>query len=269
MKTFLKFLRILSYIFPTAAAYKALSLFLTPKKYKRPEPEKPWYNSARKNKLQCGYAVNEWGVEGAPKVLLVHGWEGRASQMGAFAQPLVRAGFHVIALDGPAHGDSDGEQTNAGEYSRALVSVQNELGHLKAVVGHSFGGGCSILAMNMGMRADKFVTISSPSDYAQVVVGFLKFVKMSPMAERAFYSLLTHRAGLKIDELSISQLGSKLNIPILIVHDENDKEVPFINAENLKAAWSQAELLKTENLGHRRILKDDRVIQEIVGFIYE
>ncbi len=266
---FLKILNFVSYIFPTAAAYKAIGLFLTPKKHQRPLAEKPWFESARKRKLKCGYAVNEWGVLGCPKVLLVHGWEGRGSQMGAFAEPLVSAGYHVIALDGPAHGDSEGHETNAGVFSRALVTVQKELGPLRALIGHSFGGGCSILAMDMGLQTEKFVTISSPSDYAQVVQGFLNFVKMSPMANRAFYKILTYKAQLQLTDLSISKMGAKLNIPILIVHDQNDKEVSFVNAINLHEAWSQSELLKTEGLGHRRILKDNTVIQKVVDFIYE
>lgn len=266
---FLKFLYFMSYIFPTAAAYKASGLFLTPKKYKRPEAEKIWYASARKNKLKSGIGVNEWGMPGRPKVLLVHGWEGRGSQMGAFADPLVRAGYHVIAVDGPAHGDSEGSETNAGVFSRALVSVQKEIGSFHAVIGHSFGGGCSILAIDMGLQTEKLVTISSPSDYAQVVQGFLDVVQISLIAQKAFYKILTYKAQLELADLSITQLGAKLKIPILIVHDQNDKEVQFSNAISLHEAWSQSQLLKTEGLGHRRILKDEAVIQRVVSFIHE
>jgi dienelactone hydrolase len=62
----------------------------------RPAAEQIWYEAARKRKLSNDLAVNEWGAEGNPKVLLVHGWEGRGSQMGAFAETLALEGYHVL-----------------------------------------------------------------------------------------------------------------------------------------------------------------------------
>lgn len=263
----LKFIYYSSFIFPTLAARKAISLFLKPKKHQRPAAEAVWYEAARKRKLSNGLAINEWGMDGNPKVLLIHGWEGRGSQMGAFAEPLVAEGYHVIALDGPAHGDSSGEETNAGIYSRALAAVQQELGHVVAIVGHSFGGGCSILATSFGMKVDKLVTISSPSDYAKVVQNFLDFVHLSPWSEKVFYNILSYRAQVKLQDINISTWGRALAIPILVIHDKNDKEVRYQNALNLHEAWSQSELLTTEGLGHRRILKDKAVIDRVVQFI--
>lgn len=263
----LKFIYSISFLFPTLAARKAMSLFLKPKKHQRPAAEIVWYQSARKRKLSNGLAINEWGEDGNPKVLLVHGWEGRGSQMGAFAEPLVAEGYHVIALDGPAHGESQGEETNAGVYSRALVEVQKELGQVVASVGHSFGGGCSILAASFGMKVDKLVTVSSPSDYSKVVQNFLDDVKLSPWAEKAFYKILTYKAQVKLQDIHISTLGRALNIPILVIHDKNDKEVRYQNALNLHEAWPHSQMMTTEGLGHRRILKDKAVIDRVVQFI--
>lgn len=262
-----KFIYYISFIFPVLAARKAISLFLKPKKHHRPAAEAVWYEAARKRKLSNGLAVNEWGVDGNPKVLLIHGWEGRGSQMGAFAEPLVAEGYHVIALDGPAHGDSPGDETNAGIYSRALVAVQKELGPVVASVGHSFGGGCSILAASLGMKVDKLITVSSPSDYAKVVQNFLDFVKLSPWSEKAFYKILTFKAQVKLQDINISTIGRALNIPILVIHDKNDKEVRYQNALNLHEAWSHSQIMTTEGLGHRRILKDKAVIDRVVQFI--
>ena len=51
-------------------------------------------------------AVWDWG-EG-PTVLLVHGWNGAAAQLAGYVQPLVDAGYHVVAFDQPGHGHSSG-----------------------------------------------------------------------------------------------------------------------------------------------------------------
>jgi len=46
-----------------------------------------------------------WG-EG-PVVLLTHGWNGRATQLWKFSDPLVDSGFRVVALDMPGHGQAE------------------------------------------------------------------------------------------------------------------------------------------------------------------
>ena len=58
-----------------------------------------------------------------------------------------------------------------------------------------------------------------------------------------------------------------LQVPALIVHDRDDREVPFHDAERLTARWPGAHFYPTEGLGHRRILKDDDVIRRAVEFV--
>ena len=50
------------------------------------------------------------------KVLLVHGWSGRSTQLFAFADKLLENGFMVISFDGPAHGKSTGRTTMMPEF---------------------------------------------------------------------------------------------------------------------------------------------------------
>ncbi|WP_408528934.1 alpha/beta hydrolase [Paraburkholderia fungorum] len=78
------------------------------------------------------------GGEGKP-VLLCHGRESRASHLGAFIQPLIAAGFSVIAYDAPAHGDSPGGTASVVSFGRALISVANEIGPPEGLVSHSLG----------------------------------------------------------------------------------------------------------------------------------
>ncbi len=264
---FLKILKIVSYLFPYIGARWALKLFLTPRRFNRPESEKDWFNSADKKTLLCGYAINCWGNKSDPKILLVHGWEGRGAQLGAFAGPLVAQNFYVIALDGPAHGDSPGTQTNAGVFSKSLYEVQKELGDIHSVIAHSFGGGCALIATRLGFVTKKIVTIASPSDYLQVVNSFFDFVKVSPFSKKMAFQILEKKAGLKVSEINIASISQNLKIPGLIVHDENDKEVLSKNALVLNQAWPGSQILMTQGLGHRRILKDTFVIDEIIDFV--
>lgn len=247
---------------------KSSSTFLTPKKYKRPEAEQAWYNEAIKRSLKSGLAINEWNPSGEKKVLLVHGWEGRGSQMGAFVQPLVNQGFHVIALDGPAHGDSPGKKLNAGLYSQSLVEIQNELGSIDTVIAHSFGGGCSVIACHKGLQINKLVIIASPSDYFWVIRSFLDVLNLSELAEKRFIRILQKESKLHFDQLNISELGTQVQSKILLVHDKNDKDVPVNNAYVMNSYWpNHSELFITEGLGHRRILKDSIVVRKVTDFV--
>src|SRR3712207_6641379 len=51
-------------------------------------------------------AVWEWG--NGPTVALVHGWGSRAARLAVHVEPLLGAGFSVVAFDAPAHGESEG-----------------------------------------------------------------------------------------------------------------------------------------------------------------
>ena len=49
-----------------------------------------------------------WG-RGERAVLLLHGWQGRASQFAPLVRELVAEGFRVTSFDAPAHGASGGQ----------------------------------------------------------------------------------------------------------------------------------------------------------------
>ena len=57
--------------------------------------------------------------------------------------------------------------------------------------------------------------------------------------------------------------------PLLVLHDRQDREVPFEHGAALAAAWPGARLQPLANLGHRRMLREPRVLEEIVDFLRE
>ena len=263
----MRILKYLSFLFPKTIANKALKLFLTPEKIDRPESELPWYNSSKKSMVAGKYAAYEWGDSKEPIVLLIHGWAGRGTQLYSFIDPLILAHYRVVALDGPAHGDSLGTQTNAVQFSLFLKEAQENLGKVHAIIAHSFGAGSSVLATANGMQVAKLVLIAGPSDYSKIVNDFLKIVQLGKRSQKYFIEILSQIAKREISELRISKIGSKLATPTLVVHDKGDKEVSFQHALDIKTEWPNSELLATEGLGHRRILRDPETIKKVIGFI--
>jgi pimeloyl-ACP methyl ester carboxylesterase len=55
--------------------------------------------------------------------------------------------------------------------------------------------------------------------------------------------------------------------PLLVIHDREDKQIPFGMGKAIAAAWQGAELLSTRGLGHNRILRDPEVVRSAIDFI--
>src|SRR6478735_2928342 len=86
----------------------AASVYLRPMRATRKMPrELAYLETARRFVLPTSsgeLAAWQWGEAERPLVGVLHGWEGHGAQLGAFAAPLVAAGFRVLAFDAPGHG---------------------------------------------------------------------------------------------------------------------------------------------------------------------
>lgn len=246
-------------------AQAALQLFMTPRRL----PPRDWESGLQRQgkplTFANGLAATVFG-EG-PRVLLAHGWEGRGMNLGKFIAPLTASGYQAIALDGPAHGASPGEQTNPVNYARAMVAVGHELGPLAGVIAHSMGAASTALALQQGLDAAKAVLIAGPSSISGVLERFAQLTRLpEPVAER-FYQLVADYVGIPADELEIARVAADLRTPALIIHDAGDTEVPFADGLAVATNWPASRFFVTKGLGHRRILLDSGVIAMSVSFI--
>jgi pimeloyl-ACP methyl ester carboxylesterase len=254
-----------SHIWPGAAAEFAMRRFLSTTRYPRPAEEIAVLQNARSRQFKNGVQGWTWGQ--GPRVLLVHGWDGRGSQLSSFVEPLTTAGFEVTAIDGPAHGDTAGEMTNIAEFARALIFIQQECGEFHAVIAHSFGAGASLIASSWGLKTQGLVLIACPSDILDVFQKFANFFKLSKRARTLFQQKVEIKAGIKMSEVVLEDASKIQNLEVLVVHDRNDKEIDFAHAAKLAKAFSKGQILETEGLGHRRILKSSDVVRSCVKFV--
>lgn len=211
-------------------------------------------------------AVYSWGA--GPLILLVHGWSGRGAQMGAFADPLVQAGYRVIAFDAPAHGRSTGEDTNLPEIGDVLLELVRQHGPLHAVIAHSFGVLATLYAIGEGLNLARVVGISPPSSIEGLIDKFAQGLSIPTAALEVMRTLFEARFGLDAwQRFSPVRLAQSTTVDALIVHDDTDREVPCQEGEALAKAWPGARMLRTSGLGHRRILRDSQVIAEAIAFV--
>lgn len=223
-------------------------------------------------------AVQRWGQ--GPLVMLVHGWNGRGSQLGAFVEPLVSAGYQVVAFDAPGHGASSGSSSSMVEFANAFDAVVDSVKPffqpLAGVVAHSMGGAAVTFALGRAEVRQRVEPVARPPRLAFIappidVADFLRTVSnelgLSQRTQSALRSALERKVGLRVEDLHALRHAPAMTAPLLVLHDEEDRAVPVACGQALAQAWPGAELITTRGLGHSRILRDPAVVSTVVAHV--
>jgi len=216
-----------------------------------------------------GLKLARWTLGQGPRVVLVHGWNGRGAQLLGFARALVDAGFSVTLFDLPGHGDSGGHAASVVHAGRALRTLTTALGEVHAVVGHSMGSAAALLAFAHGLQVKRSVHLAGPSSLTPMVKGLARAHGLGPSDAAAFAGWVEGFIGTRIGCVDLERLQHGLRHPGLIVHDPEDRTVPVAASEALHAAWAGSRFERVAGLGHRRLLLDNGVIARSVAFITE
>jgi len=254
---------------PRLAARWAERLFCSPPRRPISERMAAWLAGGRRFDLPVGrrrVAAWSWGERGTG-VLLVHGWGSRGARFVDLGGALLASGFRVVTFDAPGHGASSGRLSSGPEFTRAALAVATAVGPVSAVVGHSLGGFAAALAIESGLAARRAVFIApsaNPNTYSAQFASLLgvRDPVMASMQER-----LERRLGFEWKRMDVPRFAPAMRIPLLIIHDRDDREVRWDDGAAIAAAWPGAELVTTSGLGHHRIVSDAAVIQQVLGFL--
>jgi pimeloyl-ACP methyl ester carboxylesterase len=251
------------------AAHVAAELFLkSPPRRRTSDRERAALAAGTRFSVRSGpdtLSAVKWGH--GPAVLLVHGWGGSGAQLESFVGPLVRAGFSAIVLDAPAHGESTGRSLSITLFADAISRIAARVGKLHGIIAHSFGAPASALAIRRGLEVERLVFIGPPADALDWFRRFSAELGFSEELELAAKRRVEQRVGIDFDQLNAHALGSALSVPLLVIHDELDAEVPVQDGARVAASAANATLVTTRGLGHRRILRDSGVIGQAVTFL--
>lgn len=212
-----------------------------------------------------------WGD--GPVVYLMHGWGGRGAQFEALVEPLVAAGHRVVLFDAPSHGDSDAgpagpRRTHGLEFARALDDVFKEFGPAEAVVAHSLGTIATYLTLRFGwLGTQRLVFIAPMVESASLFDQFQGALGFGARTRRAFDRAVDEFVGIQVAEFDARvQATYSEPLPTLVVADQSDWQTPYDDAVDFAQSVG-AELVTTEGLGHRRILRDAHVVRTVVDYV--
>jgi len=263
--------RFLQSVSNTLAARFLSHLFETPPKFKIPEREETFRKSAQSEVLhipdiQKDITVFSYGYSKS-KVLLLHGWSGRGSQLYHLADKILENRMMVISVDAPAHGLSSGKKTNMLEYIRAIEEIDKKYGPFDYAIGHSWGGMTLLNALGKKLKLKKAVIIGADNKISEVISGFVKKFQVDQSVTPVIIAHYCKLLKVQMDQFDSEKVAARIDIPVLVIHDTKDAFVPVSSAIEIRQQLKKGSLLITNGLGHHKIFKDPEVIQKIINFI--
>lgn len=260
--------RVLWQAAPRRAVERAMRLMLTPPRHYFPDAELEAMEEASllPVPLTSGRLIAwRWGRAADPAVVLVHGWGGRGTQLRGFIEPLLARGFSVVAYDAPGHGMTGGAESSLPHFLHGLNAVIDHLGQVHAVIGHSLGGAVAAMALARRPAVKRGVLIAPPASLADSSRRLAAALQWPEPLRAAMQRRIESRFGLDWSRFEAERASGEQ--PLLVIHDAQDREVPFGDGRRHVNSWPRARLLETRGLGHRRVLDDPAVIEASADFI--
>ncbi|WP_192181093.1 alpha/beta hydrolase [Mesorhizobium amorphae] len=206
-------------------------------------------------------------------VLVIHGWRSRTEYMRALIEGYRGAGYRVVSLDLPGHGQSQGRRLNMVNAVDAARVVGEWFGPFAVIVGHSFGGAVAANAVAGSVKgiqpvaADRLVLIAAPSSLPAIFDDFSRMLNVGPRSQTAMADQVKKLSGRPLAEFTGDRQLAEAPVPTLVIHAPDDREVSADHARRYAGAGDHVRLHWAEGLGHRRILADKGVVEHAVGFV--
>ena len=195
-----------------------------------------------------------------PTILFLHGWAGRGMQFHKMAIGLAESGYHCLLIDAPAHGASEGKKTNIFEFAEVFNEIKGKQGDIIAAVGHSLGAASISLSISEGSTVPAFISLGAPVVAKDILSEFADKLNIAEPTVEGIRAKAVSEFSRTFESVAMESTFKKVNCPVLALHGVDDEDVPVYHLDVLKSINSSIEVERFEGIGHRRVLKDERVI---------
>ena len=251
---------------------KVYQAFFSPGKYEVKSADREtleWGNNYRIPFEGGELAVTTWGNSG-PAVLLMHGWGGARAQMTGFVDPLLFAGYRVVAYDQPAQGESDGKTTNVLEIAPTMDLIAQREGKFDVIIAHSFGTLITsyALATRNFPPPSKLVYFGAFNRLMDSLPRFQALANLPQAVIEGLSAMIYENFGRDtLDSIVTETLTQQIHIPALMFHDNEDNVTPVEDSRAIAKAWKEAQFIETKGLGHRGALQSKEIHEQVVKFL--
>ena len=150
-----------------------------------------------------------------------------------------------------------------------ISEVTKSRGPYHGIVCHSFGGVAALNAVRLGATFEKLVLIST--GIYEIKPMFKTFVGLFGLDEEYYadrlFDLAESLYGTNPGNFGLERFSKQIETETLIIHCEDDKEALKEIAITLHGDMKHSTLHLTEGLGHRRILRDEKVAKMVLDFL--
>jgi pimeloyl-ACP methyl ester carboxylesterase len=183
------------------------------------------------------------------------------------ADELLKLGYSTISFDAPGHGKAPGKTSNMTEFIAAAMEIEKQFGPFEFAIGHSLGGMTVMNAIKKGLNVKKAVIIGSGDVVQDIMDDFVLKLGLKTTISKLMRIAFENKLGETMNSYSAYIAAKEVSIPVLVIHDENDDDVPVTAGQHIHQHLKNGQIMITKELGHRKILGDSNVIQRIVEFI--
>jgi hypothetical protein len=135
------------------------------------------------------------------------------------------------------------------------------------MIGHSLGAAAVGAWLNETQRDLRAVLVAPPTSVERYSGYFARSMGIAEPVRRAMQERFERSLGKRWSEFELPGSVANVRASMLVVHDEDDRDVPLKSGLALARAWKDARLCVTRGLGHRRILRASEVVRDAVDFI--
>lgn len=227
-----------------------------------------------------GYYLPSERAEGRTAIV-AHGYSGKGKDMGAYAKIYYEnLGYNVLIPDARGHGESAGGYIGFGwperrDYLRWIRYILDETGEKAQIVLHGVSMGAATVLMTSGEELPPQVKgIVADCGYTSVKAQLsyqlwrMYHLPSFPFVHSA--SMITRiKAGYFFGEASALKQVRQARVPVLFIHGDADKFVPFAMMEELyQACRSPKDKLVVRGAGHGLAYDTDNAeyIRKVCGF---
>ena len=267
-------LNILSLVSPRKAAIKAFRFFCTPRQRVVKKGSALFEGGEH-----LSFRIDKHTIRGhrwlpayppSKRVLIAHGFESASRNFESYIGILLQKGYEVVAFDAPAHGRSGGRRILLPDYVRVLRTIEQNYGPFDSYMGHSLGGlAVALFLENTPHTANTRLVLIAPAvETTTAVAAFVQILQLSPEVSKEMDHYVQEISGHPFAWYSLRRALGHIQARILYLQDEEDRITPLKEARLVQQdGHPNIRFLFTKGLGHRKIYKDEAIMDKIVSFL--